>query len=1300
MNRTQIPNQILQEHLEASTNALEKGVAQFETPLEWAGPMGIPLPTHRPTLIDLNCGHGQLLQGIANHTTKHLLGVDIDPCHLVKADRPDRDDRIQRVKINGDVTLVADLFRKINLEGDLFVLNPPWDLHFHRDRLKFLFQSDCEAVAAAFNGIDPRLGREQIDSTIAMLMLALNFSSSHGEGVLVANEATLQRLIFRKGAPHGALADHVWAHLVIAGNPMTGNARAEFEDGFQTGVIYFARSHLSGCAPETLMPPATDLASFRKQAMNLNRLSNRDGTQVHNEYQIHTDATGQFEGVREEWAEIQGKRQKRFNIWLDDLGMIRTYLSRFDDAVADKNEAKALFSLTDQKPMNLVMQVASRAALMRAVNGGLWKVSPELPAKVAEAMDAYNAIRAPLYPMPEIMRLAYVDEQSFIKCIKDVEVPAPDLDADSRKRLLAFIHAPSSETWEEIAHRRLTGDTAWRIANRLDAKFREASPLAGIGNGRDGLPIRDKPARADGGWAVVPDTKVFDAFLDKKVLFVAGKRYAVSSQTVMVERKAMKPNAAGGDDEVLLNGQELAILIEDECGKKRCFMDRQHFAANAIKSDTGGWHAESVDPDLSLQDLVEGFEIPDVPDVAKCHPEKYAAHLAALEDIERYLPPTFRFKQFQREDVARGAIHPGCIFGLDPGLGKTICGIALALLKVGHDALVPKKPCLIVAPGNLHAQMLDAYAKLNIPVTPLDCQETYRTFWPLKPGFYLTSFMQLARNKVLKLPEVNHETTLADLAEVMVDLGINLADAQKMHKEQTVKKADRLTLMQCIVELCRATIIKIGEGVGEEVNGVRCVYSPSLAELTRGVFECVVIDEGTKIKGEDSQIGVGCRLMDPPFRFVLTGTPIKNRLKDLFWLMWWACSGKVEATPRFPYGGTAEEQDRYEATFAVCERNLTKERAMNGGRLKEQPTVTRRRGKWRGRGKVTPEVCNIHLCWKLNAPNLLRRRMEDIGQDVVRRITKPIWCPMGEQQAEVYGYHLTARYEDENGNDSPLAKLTALRSAAAAPHSDLLLNKSGHHETPYRSKTEYIPKVAAALEVIRQILESREQVVVFSALQEPNQALSRRLKAAAIPHQILDGSMTQGKRGKHALDFKRGWPDGPPIALAGMSSMAEGNDWPLCRNAIIIAYDWAYDLYAQAIKRIHRLNSEKEVTIWTILCKGTIDRKLEALKDEKGDAAELVLDGKLLGEDVSQVNLRELLQVAYDEFDPKAIYPESELEKQWPELREKLRAAYNGWRVAPSEPPKIIEFPKPVAAQIYIQPTIVRAAAWKPMVFA
>ena len=134
--------------------------------------------------------------------------------------------------------------------------------------------------------------------------------------------------------------------------------------------------------------------------------------------------------------------------------------------------------------------------------------------------------------------------------------------------------------------------------------------------------------------------------------------------------------------------------------------------------------------------------------------------------------------------------------------------------------------------------------------------------------------------------------------------------------------------------------------------------------------------------------------------------------------------------------------------------------------------------------------------------------------------------------------------------------------------------------------------------------------------------------------------------------------------------MAELHNFHLCNNVILTAYSWAFDKFEQFINRAHRLNSPWSVNIWSVICDGTIDRKLEAGIHEKKDAAELVLDGHLLGENPTEVNLHELLRIALTEFKQVKTIDERKLEEGWPRLRATLLQTFFNWHNLPAQPNK------------------------------
>lgn len=428
MRKTQINPGILQDFFESASNAAGKGQAQFFTPPDWAAVLAIPLPRYRPVLIDPHCGAGHLLQGAARGSTDYLLGCDIDPCPLAAPVK----------RVTADANKLFRLMRQVDFRADCWVLNPPWDLHQYREPLLALdTEWELATVRRAFQAHDGRTAKDTIDSTIASLCLALDRSSEWGEGLLIANEATLQRLLFAPDAAHRGLCVHIWAHLVIQGNPMTclQNCAHQEQGQFQTGVIYFARGHDTGC-PNPQTPARTSLEEVRIVCEELYRarIQQRTGPEIKS-YQHTEDTAERWQAIAEEWERLNRKDRPQWNLTVRPDGTIKTDLSLFDQQSGrvDKTQAAALHDLNGKLPLQLVMQRAQRAHLERAAfgNGGgganPWRVDPKLQDAVRKAVNDYHAIRAPLYPLSPIQRLGYLDECDEIQCRKNLSAVAQGL---------------------------------------------------------------------------------------------------------------------------------------------------------------------------------------------------------------------------------------------------------------------------------------------------------------------------------------------------------------------------------------------------------------------------------------------------------------------------------------------------------------------------------------------------------------------------------------------------------------------------------------------------------------------------------------------------------------------------------------------------------------------------------------------------------------------------------------------------------------------------------------------------------
>lgn len=617
---------------------------------------------------------------------------------------------------------------------------------------------------------------------------------------------------------------------------------------------------------------------------------------------------------------------------------------------------------------------------------------------------------------------------------------------------------------------------------------------------------------------------------------------------------------------------------------------------------------------------------------------------------------SFRFQPFQREDLARAALSPGCILSWDTGLGKTVAAFTLPFLKLGWDpALRPRGAVLLVAPGGLHAQITEEGRRLfRQEVVPLDKPaflrrrrwDPSRRAWGLPPGFYLTSYTRLGRNDAERPPQREEPAVIAER------LGLRPADLERLYLESFAARA--MAHGEAILEghltqapvawadlpeaerrswaehLIRERLQACLAGVSLELeverpHAMRCVWDTTLADEAMDAFDCVVVDEGTRIKGE-SFLAAGVFRLRPQYRYVLTATPIKNRLPDFFQLAWWVCGGTTQANARFPW--RPEDKAAFAETFCQSMTQI------------DPRTGRRKRGGWR---RLTPQVCQVHALWKLNGAVVIRRRKKDSGVIIPPKHRHVIRVPMGREQAREYEHTL------RDPETTAGAKLTALRQVSA----------------------QGLPKLLVALSLVEQVLRQGRQVMVFSAFNAPLSTLYGYLRQAGVEAAVLTHERSEAQRGAVARRFQAGpGPEGLPVVLAGIECMSEGYNFPRCQQVVFLDYSLSADKMRQAEDRVHRLTSREEVHSWRILADGSVDRALEALDAEKGDAAELVLDGTLLTQVAEEVSPAAILRAGEVSFATELLLQDEEEARrtEWPPLRERLALAMATWPGAQATP--------------------------------
>lgn len=545
-------------------------------------------------------------------------------------------------------------------------------------------------------------------------------------------------------------------------------------------------------------------------------------------------------------------------------------------------------------------------------------------------------------------------------------------------------------------------------------------------------------------------------------------------------------------------------------------------------------------------------------------------------------------KPFQAEDLARAALTDSAIISWEQGLGKTFAAFAWPLVKKSRRTL-------IIAPASLHLQLQITAAKhFKIFLQPLtSIQDFYRLKLHLPPTqnqsstrFYISSFQEIGLHGADEHP-------------------FNFGPKGTIPNATHRKAARRAFLVKNKIPFTTGDLANLHATIGTKRNGITSVWTPSLARLANqtNAFDCVVIDEGTRLQSSYSRTASSIRLLQPPLRLVLTGTPIKNRLESIFWLASWA------APDRWPYPATDAARETFANSFLQTERFFTRETIKRAKGIKN-PNTTQRSNR----------ICQIHKLWKTLAPVIIRRRKIDCGEDIPPKIMNPIIIPPGSAQLAVYRHHLqnpplfSSAGTPLQRRNQIICQIGMLRLAALCPHAPALATSHNGTKQPLRSWTEFTPKLQATLGLIAKHTTAGKQIIIGSPFREFSTALHEIIQTTGIPCALLDGRTTPHQRAIAAADFKNGKH---AVLIAGIKAMGEGHSFENCQHLVLPGLSFAYDENEQFIHRIWRLNSPGPVTIYPLITAGTIDIRLHEIFAEKSAAATVALDGKLLTENAA-----------------------------------------------------------------------------------
>ncbi len=325
-------------------------------------------------------------------------------------------------------------------------------------------------------------------------------------------------------------------------------------------------------------------------------------------------------------------------------------------------------------------------------------------------------------------------------------------------------------------------------------------------------------------------------------------------------------------------------------------------------------------------------------------------------------------------------------------------------------------------------------------------------------------------------------------------------------------------------------------------------------KLAAEEWDTVVLDEAQAIKNESSQTARAAFDLRAPFRLALSGTPVENRLEELWSVMHFANPGLL--------GGRASFQDRYASPIATGDAS-----AAERLRAKIRPVVLRRMKR-----EVLPEL-------PPRTDSVLHVELEDSERVVYDAVRAAARKEVASKLAEGAGV---------------LAALEALlRLRQAACHPALVPGQ----------KAEVSSKIEALLEALEDAAADGHKALVFSQWTSLLDLIEPHLDSAGVRFTRLDGSTKD--RGAVVSTFQD--PSGPPVLLASLKAGGTGLNLTAADHVFLLDPWWNPAAEDQAADRAHRMGQERPVIVYRMVAKDTVEERILALQEKKRALADVAL---------------------------------------------------------------------------------------------
>ncbi|OGN60153.1 MAG: helicase [Chlamydiae bacterium RIFCSPHIGHO2_12_FULL_27_8] len=360
---------------------------------------------------------------------------------------------------------------------------------------------------------------------------------------------------------------------------------------------------------------------------------------------------------------------------------------------------------------------------------------------------------------------------------------------------------------------------------------------------------------------------------------------------------------------------------------------------------------------------------------------------------------------------------------------------------------------------------------------------------------------------------------------------------------------------------------------------------PSLKNI---FWDLIIIDEAQAIKNPGTRQTKAIKELKSFTRIALTGTPIENRLGDLWSLFDFLCPGLLGSADRFnQFTKTLDQQDHAYGPLR-----------------------------------------------KLVQPYILRRLKTDkqIINDLPDKTEMTGWCSLTKDQAKLYAKAVNELKET-------LQKVDGIKRRGIILSCLMKFKQICNHPSQYLGnneyKTEQSGKFARLQEICEEIASRQEKVLLFTQFREITLPLESLLQEIFNRQGLILHGGTPVKQRKNLVDsFQK--EQGPPFFILSLKAAGVGLNLTAANHVIHFDRWWNPAVENQATDRAFRIGQHKNVLVHKFICRGTVEEKIDQMILDKISLAEGILknDGVPKLTEMTDENLLDLVSLDIE----KAIF--------------------------------------------------------------